>query len=123
MNATKGDKNITLPVVNFPTQDGKLKPKSENHVEIKPVKTEIEIKKKPMSETETTPRAANSTVPAQADNKDSSNEVVNKSTYQIIPFSPCTSSSSSTDKNSSEMLVDTKIHTRYSYHNIVAVLQ
>ncbi|XP_043675797.1 uncharacterized protein LOC122632713 isoform X1 [Vespula pensylvanica] len=112
MNATKGDKNITLPVVNFPTQDGKLKPKSENHVEIKPVKTEIEIKKKPMSETETTPRAANSTVPAQVENKESSNEVVNKSTYQIIPFSPCTSSSSSTDKNSTEMLVDTKIHTR-----------
>ncbi|XP_047354219.1 uncharacterized protein LOC124950862 isoform X3 [Vespa velutina] len=113
MNATKGDKNITLPIVIFPTHDGKLKPKAENHVEIKPVKTDLEVKKKPISETETTPRAANNTVPAQAENAESNNEVVNKTTYQIIPYSPCTSSSSSTDTtNSTEMLIDSKIHTR-----------
>lgn len=108
MNATKGDKNITLPVVNFPTQDGQLKPKSENHVEINPVKSELEIKKKPMSETES--RTVNNS-PAQPENTESPNEVANRTTYQIIPFSPCTSTSS-TESSSTEVLTDAKAHTR-----------
>ncbi|XP_015187662.1 PREDICTED: uncharacterized protein LOC107072337 isoform X2 [Polistes dominula] len=123
MNATRGSKNIALPVVNFPTQDGKLKPKPENHLEIKPVKTELDIKKKPISETETNSRAVNSTVPGQTESPESSsNEVVSKTTYQIIPFSPCTSSTSSTD-NSTEMLIDTKIHAARSPNEIISYLK
>ncbi|XP_043497008.1 uncharacterized protein LOC122520800 isoform X2 [Polistes fuscatus] len=123
MNVTRGSKNIALPAVNFPTQDGKLKPKPENHLEIKPVKTELDIKKKTMSETETNSRAVNSTVPGQTESPESSsNEVVGKTTYQIIPFSPCTSSTSSTD-NSTEMLIDTKIHAARSQNEIISYLK
>ena len=43
MNARKGNKNITIPAINFPTQDGKLKIKS--HVDAKSVKTNVEDKK------------------------------------------------------------------------------
>ncbi|XP_014616796.1 PREDICTED: uncharacterized protein LOC106793974 isoform X2 [Polistes canadensis] len=123
MNVTRGSKNIALPVVNFPTQDGKLKPKPENHLEIKPIKPELDIKKKTMSETETNSRAVNSTVPGQTESPESStNEVVSKTTYQIIPFSPCTSSTSSTD-NSTEMLIDTKIHAARSPNEIISYLK
>ncbi|KZC07907.1 Sentrin-specific protease 7, partial [Dufourea novaeangliae] len=45
MNATKGDKNITIPVVIFPTQDGKLKTKAENHIELKSIKSDVADKK------------------------------------------------------------------------------
>ncbi|KAI4483443.1 hypothetical protein M0802_013385 [Mischocyttarus mexicanus] len=131
MNANKGIKNIGLPVVNFPTQDGKLKPKPENHLEIKPVKAESDIKKKqqqqqPMSsETETNTRSVNSsTVSAQAESPESSNsEIVNKTTYQIIPFSPCTSSTSNSADNSIEMLIDTKIHATRSPNEIISYLK
>ncbi|KAK2579020.1 hypothetical protein KPH14_002814 [Odynerus spinipes] len=118
MNATKGDRNITLPVVNFPTQDGKLKPKSENHVEIKPVKSELEMKKKPTAETEN--RTVNSS-PAQVENTESPNEVVNRTTYQIIPFSSRTSSSS-TESSSTEMLTDTKTQAR-SPNEVISYLK
>lgn len=109
MSIQKNVKSVNLPAVNFPTQDGQLKPKSENHVEIKPVKSEMEMKKKPITETEN--RAINSS-PGQVENTESPNETVNRThTYQIIPFSSCTSSSS-TDSNSADMLTDTKTHAR-----------
>lgn len=53
MNNTKGDKNINLPTVNFPTQDGKLKPKSENNTDVKTAKPETESKRKASTSLET----------------------------------------------------------------------
>lgn len=44
MNARKRDKNIIIPAVNFPTQDGKLKIKAKNHVDAKSVKTNVKDK-------------------------------------------------------------------------------
>lgn len=104
MNATRGDRTINLPSVNFPTQDGILKPKSENQVDVKVAKSELENKKKP---TDVEPRISMSVV---AESPESSNEVVNR-TIQIIPYSPCISSNS-TDSNSTEILTDSKT-TRY----------
>ncbi|XP_012346759.1 uncharacterized protein LOC100866704 isoform X3 [Apis florea] len=111
MNAKKGDKNITIPAVNFPTQDGKLKIKAENHVDAKSVKTDVEDKKKPTLDGEN--RSSNN-IPNQTESTEPSTEVVNRTTYQIIPCSPCTSSSSS-ESNSTEMLTETKApHSRSS---------
>lgn len=104
VNSTKGDKNITIPVVNFPTQDGKLKTKVENHVDVKSMKTDIEDKKKPTVDGEN--RISNN-MPNQTENTEPTNEIVNKTTYQIIPYSPCTSSSS-TESNPTEMLTESK---------------
>nr|XP_031839540.1 uncharacterized protein LOC116430050 isoform X2 [Nomia melanderi] len=104
MNATKGDKNITIPVVNFPTQDGKLKNKAENHVDIKSIKSDVEDKKKSTVDGEN--RISNN-MPNQTENNEPTNEILNRTTYQIIPYSPCTSSSS-TESNSTEMLTDSK---------------
>ncbi|XP_060818194.1 uncharacterized protein LOC132908307 isoform X2 [Bombus pascuorum] len=104
MIAGKGDRNITIPTVNFPTQDGKLKTKAENHVDIKSVKTDVEDKKKPILDGEN--RISNN-MPNQTENTEPATEVVGRTTYQIIPYSPCTSSSSS-ESNSTEMFTETK---------------
>lgn len=99
MNTNKGNKTINLPTANFPTQDGKLKPRTENQTDTKIVKSELENKRKVL-DTET------HNVSAVGENTESS-EPVNKTTYQIIPYSPSTSSNS-TESNSTEMLVESK---------------
>ncbi|XP_025163785.1 uncharacterized protein LOC105182689 isoform X2 [Harpegnathos saltator] len=101
MNATKGDRTINLPSVNFPTQDGKLKPKSENQVDVKITKSENENKRKSTTDADT--RISMSVV---AESTESSNEIVNR-TFQIIPYSPSISSNS-TDSNSTEILTEPK---------------
>lgn len=106
MNNTKGDKTISLPTVNFPTQDGKLKPKSETQTDVKPAKPEVENKRKPTNvETETR------IVSFVAENTESSNEFVSSRTYQIIPFSL---SSNSSDSNTTEMNLTEQKTTRYN---------
>ncbi|XP_043519425.1 uncharacterized protein LOC122533609 isoform X2 [Frieseomelitta varia] len=104
MIAGKGDRNITIPTVNFPTQDGKLKTKAENNIDVKSVKTDAEDKKKPILDGE---NRINNNMPNQTENTEPTTEAVNRTTYQIIPYSPCTSSSSS-ESNSTEMLTETK---------------
>ncbi|CAL1674389.1 unnamed protein product [Lasius platythorax] len=105
-NNTKGDKTISLPTVNFPTQDGKLKPKSETQTDVKPAKPEVENKRKPTNvETETR------IVSFVAENTESSNEFVSSRTYQIIPFSL---SSNSSDSNTTEMNLTEQKTTRSS---------
>ncbi|EZA57568.1 Sentrin-specific protease [Ooceraea biroi] len=101
MNNTRGDKLITLPTVNFPTQDGKLKPKSESPADAKATKPELENKRKTSLDAET--RISMSIV---ADNE-SSNEFTSRTTYQIIPYSTCISSNSA-ENNSTEMLTEQK---------------
>ncbi|XP_078053727.1 uncharacterized protein LOC144479093 isoform X3 [Augochlora pura] len=103
-NATKGDKNITIPIVNFPTQDGKLKTKAENHVDIKSIKSDVEDKKKSTLDGES--RVSNN-MPNQTENIEPTNEVISRTTYQIIPYSPCTSSSSN-ESVSTEMFTECK---------------
>ncbi|XP_036141062.1 uncharacterized protein LOC105830930 isoform X2 [Monomorium pharaonis] len=99
MNTTKGDKIINLPTVNFPTQDGKLKPKVENQTDAKTAKSESENnKKKPASDAETR------IVSIVTENTESPNEFVSR-TYQIIPYSV---SSNSTESNPTEMLTEQK---------------
>ncbi|XP_053974438.1 uncharacterized protein LOC128874118 isoform X1 [Hylaeus volcanicus] len=111
VNSTKRDKNITLPVVHFPTQDGKLKTKTENHGDGKSMKPDVEDKKKSTGDGEN--RISNN-MPNQIENTEPTNEMVNKTTYQIIPYSLCTSSSS-TENNPTEMVTESKIsHTRSS---------
>lgn len=101
MNATKGDRTISLPTVNFPTQDGKLKPKSENNADTKAVKPELENKRKSTIESETR------IVSIMTENTEPTNELVSRTTYQIIPYSPCISSNS-TESNPTEMLTEPK---------------
>jgi len=115
MNNTKGDKTISLPTVNFPTQDGKLKPKSETQTDVKAAKSEVENKKKPTNlDTETR------IVSFMAENTESSNELVSSRTYQIIPYSL---SSNSTESNTTEMnLTEQKItryNTQYTFYSFV----
>lgn len=111
MKATKGDRTIHLPNVNFPTQDGKLKPKSENQIDVKVAKSEHENKKKPTADADT-----HISMSVVAENTESSNEVVNR-TFQIIPYSSCISSNS-TDSNPTEMLAEPKT-TRYMQRNFL----
>ncbi|XP_072750156.1 uncharacterized protein [Anoplolepis gracilipes] len=107
MNNTKGDKTISLPTVNFPTQDGKLKPKSETQTDVKSAKSaEVENKKKP-----TNPDAETRIVSFVAENTESSNEFVSNRTYQIIPLSL---SSNSTESNTTEMNLTEQKSTRSS---------
>ncbi|XP_020283705.1 uncharacterized protein LOC109854713 isoform X3 [Pseudomyrmex gracilis] len=95
MNDTKGDKTINLPNLNFPTQDGKLKPKSENQTDAKTTKPEVENKKKP-----TNVDAETRIVSFVTENNESS-DFVSRTTFQIIPYS--VSSSNSTESNPTEM--------------------
>lgn len=101
MNDTKGDKTINLPNLNFPTQDGKLKPKSENQTDAKATKPEVENKKKP-----TNIDGETRIVSFVTENNESSDFV---SRIQIIPYSV---SSNSTESNPTEMLNEQK-PTRY----------
>jgi len=105
MNSTKGDRLINLPTVNFPTQDGKLKPKSENSADVKAAKPELENKRKSSLDAE-----ARINMSLVADTE-SSNEFVSRTTYQIIPYPTCISSNSA-ESNSTEMLTEQKT-TRY----------
>ncbi|XP_011631463.1 uncharacterized protein LOC105423416 isoform X3 [Pogonomyrmex barbatus] len=98
MNDTKGDRTINLPTVNFPTQDGKLKPKVENQTDAKATKSESENKRK-SSDAETR------IVSFVTENTESTNEIVSR-TYQIIPFS--LSSNSSNESNPTEILTEQK---------------
>lgn len=102
MNNTKGDKTINLPTVNFPTQDGKLKPKSENNTDAKTAKPEAENKKKTSTNVETETRI----VSIVTENTEQNNEFVN--TYQFISIS-----SNATENSSTEMLAEQK-PTRYT---------
>jgi len=96
MNSTKGDRLINLPTVNFPTQDGKLKPKSENSADVKNAKPELENKRK--SSLDAAETRINMSLVADTE---SSNEFVSRTTYQIIP-STCISSNSA-ESNSMEI--------------------
>lgn len=98
------EKNITIPAVSFPTQDGKLKVKAENSADVKSAKTDVEDKKKSTVDEEN--RNSNS-MPNQTENTEPTNEIVNRTTYQIIPYSSCTSSSS-TENNTTEMVTEPK---------------
>lgn len=102
MNATKGDRTIHLPSVHFPTQDGKLKPKSENQIDVKVTKSELENKRKPTADADTP-----ISMSVVAESTESSNEVVNR-TFQIIPYSPSISSNSTDNSNSTEILTEPK---------------
>ncbi|XP_033226791.1 uncharacterized protein LOC117179068 isoform X2 [Belonocnema kinseyi] len=102
MKRTNGSQNISLPSVIFPTQDGKLKPKSEpeksKKEEVKKTKTEVEGK---TSAASTTP-AENSESPEQKVLPE-----VTGRTIQIIPYSSTSSSSSSsTEGNVPEMSIE-----------------
>lgn len=99
----KGGKTINLPTVNFPTQDGKLKPKVENQTEVKTAKSESENNKR-----KSTSDADTRMVTFVTENNESTNEVVGR-TYQIIPYSL---SSNSSESNSSDILTEQKM-TRY----------
>ncbi|XP_029162560.1 sentrin-specific protease 7-like isoform X6 [Nylanderia fulva] len=105
MNNTKGDKTISLPTVNFPTQDGKLKPKSETQTDAKAAKPEGENKRK-----STNVEAETRIVSIVAENTESSNEFISNRTYQIIP---CLSSNS-TESNTTEMNLTEQKTTRSS---------
>lgn len=120
MNATKGDKNINLPAANFPTQDGKLKVKSENNVEIKPAKPEADNKKKSASHAES--RISSSSMSTSAENSDQSNELTNTNTYPIIPYSPSTSSNSS-ESNQTEMMTESSTPHQRSSSDIMSYLK
>lgn len=106
MNNTKGDKTINLPTVNFPTQDGKLKPKVENQTDVKTAKSETENKRKSTSDAETR------IVSFVTENTESPNEFIGR-TYQIIPYS--LSSNSSNENNSTEILPEQK-NTRFAQY-------
>lgn len=111
MNNTKGDKTINLPTLNFPTQDGKLKPKIENQTDVKTAKSESENKRKPANTD-----AETRIVSFVTENTESTKEFVS-TTYQIIPFSV---SSNSTESNPTETLPEQK-NTRYTYGDIIYV--
>lgn len=106
MNNTKGDKTINLPTVNFPTQDGKLKPKVENQTDVKPAKPETENKRKATIEAETR------IFSIVTENTESPNEFIGK-TYHLVPYS--LSSNSSNENSSTEILPEQK-NTRYAQY-------
>ncbi|KAL0121481.1 hypothetical protein PUN28_006770 [Cardiocondyla obscurior] len=105
MNKTKGDKTINLPTLNFPTQDGKLKPKVENQTEVKTSKPEPENKKKSANTTQDTNVQETKTLPYVKENTEPTSETISR-TYQIIPYS--LSSNSTSDSSSTEMLTEQK---------------
>ncbi|XP_017886629.1 uncharacterized protein LOC108628910 isoform X2 [Ceratina calcarata] len=105
MNTTKGDKNITLPVVNFPTQDGKLKMKTESNVEKKADGDDNSKKKIISADTEN--RVSNNQSNQMESNDTSTEVIIRTTTYQIIPYSPSTSSNSS-EGNSTEMSTESR---------------
>lgn len=97
MNSTRGDKIINLPAVNFPTENGKLKPKSENNSESKASKSDVESKKK------------SSTVEAESSTSSTTNNTTEGRSYHIIP----NSGSSSIETSPSETSTEPKTYSRY----------
>ncbi|XP_043281309.1 uncharacterized protein [Venturia canescens] len=123
MNQTKGDKTITLPVVQFPTHDGKLRPKPETPPESKTPKSEIEAKKKSTQSISNPSQSqsisaddktrivalSTSSVLTTTESIGEKSEIITKTTtvYQIM--SPQSSSSSvSSGDSSQESLFDSK---------------
>lgn len=81
---TKGDKVINLPILTFPTHEGKMKPqKAESQVETKVTKMEVDIKKKTNEAGE---NKSNATTPA-AEGSESSSESSSKSGTSKVPTS------------------------------------
>lgn len=109
MNEAKGDNIINLPVMQFPTQDGKLKPKPENSekTDLKIQKIETENKKKSINDDE----QLDNTVQSQMDSREPISEINTRTTttiYTIVPCSPVIKSTSG-EASSTDMFVDTKI--------------
>ncbi|KAK0097070.1 hypothetical protein PV326_003409 [Microctonus aethiopoides] len=109
MNEAKGDNVINLPVMQFPTQDGKLKPKPENpeKTDLKIQKIETENKKKSVNDDE----QLDNTVQSQLDSREPISEINTRTTttiYTIVPCSPVIKSISG-ETSSTDMFVDTKI--------------
>lgn len=109
MNATKGDRTILLPVLTFPTQEGRLLPKPENHVEMKAVKQEVESKKKSTSEMEVRSGAAGTV--ASEENPETG-EPLTRNAQQVQSQSPL-SSSNSNENSQTEMSADGKTVNRF----------
>ncbi|XP_015586245.1 uncharacterized protein LOC107263491 isoform X2 [Cephus cinctus] len=109
MNATKGDKNINLPTLTFPTQDGKLLPRPEAQTaDAATVKTEAENKKPNYNET--TENRVTSSEPTTEKNA----EQISEARAKISPFIPYSSSasSSSNESNQTDMFTEVKTMTR-----------
>ncbi|XP_046749761.1 uncharacterized protein LOC124413272 isoform X4 [Diprion similis] len=111
MNATKGDRNIMLPVLTFPTAEGRLLPKPENNVDIKTLKSEADSKKKTTSEIENRNNSSASMGPEE--NTEKMGEALNRNTNQILAHSP-PSSLSSNENNQTDMTTDGKAPTKSS---------
>ncbi|XP_057321904.1 uncharacterized protein LOC130665499 [Microplitis mediator] len=114
MNDTKGDKNIILPSVQFPTQDGKLKPKSENSEksDLKTPKTESEAKRNKVEDEQSSNNINNNNQQQQQQQhqqsqNDSQELTPRKTLFTLVPYSSA-SSTSSGELNSVEMLLDIK---------------
>ncbi|XP_034942141.1 uncharacterized protein [Chelonus insularis] len=105
MNETKGDKTINLPTVQFPTQDGKLKPKPENleKPEQKIPKAELEVKKKAADEESLGNSSQNMNEPPEEGESQTNSRTI----YKVVTYSPGLSSSSG-DGNTMEMYVEAK---------------
>lgn len=111
MNATKGDRIILLPVLTFPTQEGRLLQKAESNVEIKSGKAEAESKKKTAAEIENKSSSIAVSMGPE-ENIESTGELLNSNAHQILSHSP-PSSSSSNENSQTEMFVDGKTLNRY----------
>ncbi|XP_029172337.1 LOW QUALITY PROTEIN: uncharacterized protein LOC114941496 [Nylanderia fulva] len=98
INNTKGNKTISLPTINFPTSDGKLKPKSETQTDTKAAKPEGENKEKSTNvETETR------IVSIVTENTEPSNEFISSRTYHITPCSLQVLPTNTTESNTTEL--------------------
>ncbi|XP_046586106.1 uncharacterized protein LOC107224533 isoform X1 [Neodiprion lecontei] len=111
MNATKGERNIMLPVLTFPTAEGRLLPKSENNLDIKTLKSEADSKKKTTSEIENRNNSSTSIGPEE--NTEKMGEALNRNTNQILAHSP-PSSLSSNENSQTDMTTDGKAPTKSS---------
>lgn len=89
MNETNGDKNIILPTVQFPTQDGKLKPKSEtsDKSDLKGQKGESEAKKFKIE------KEQSSNVSTNQQQQPDSQETPNRPVKTYLTIVPCSSTS------------------------------
>ena len=121
MNATKGDKTISIPIVQFPTMNGILRPKPEGTTEPKTPKVEGEAKKtKLATATQQTPSAADdktrvvalstSSVVTTAETASESSELVTRTTtiFQILGSSASQTNPSSSDSGSPDTIFDAK---------------
>lgn len=97
MDFTKGDKIINLPTLQFPTQDGLLKPKPEGaeKTDVKTVKAEGDKKKCNEEEIK------NNTPPTLTE----LTETTSRTFFTIVPGAPL-SASSTGETSAIEMVVD-----------------